>query len=133
MVQEPGNSDPRVIEVIKRATGLHAKGETDAALQVLKALIEEFPRAASLPAYGALFLSRVGRVDEAIEYGRRAVQLSPESEKASFVLFECLCKAGLHVEALDEVKRLLALRPSEEYARMIRDWDLSEADPQTSR
>lgn len=131
MTQTTGNSDPRVIEGIKHATDLDSKGETESAVQHLAALIEEFPRAASLQGYVALFLSRAGRLDEAVEHGRQAIQLSPMSEKASLVLFEALWKAGQHIEALDEMKRFLALRPSEEYTKMIKEWNLSEGGPQT--
>jgi len=124
-----GNHDPRVIEGIKCATDLHSEGETDAAVQILSALIEEFPTASSLHGYIAVFQTRVGHLDEAIEHGRQATQLSPESEKASFVLFEALWKAGQHIEALDEMKGFLALGPSEEYSKMINEWDLSEDGP----
>ena len=130
MTQTTGNSDPRVIEGIKYATDLNSKGETELAVQHLSALIEEFPTAASLHGYVALFLSRAGRFDEAIKYGRRAILLSPKSEKASLVLFETLWKAGQRIEALDEMKRFLALRPSDEYARIIKEWDPSESGSQ---
>jgi len=101
-------------------------------VQLLSALIEEVPTAASLHGYVAIFLSRDGRLDEAIKHGRQVIHLSPESEKASFVLFEALCKAEQYEEALDEMKRYLALRPSEEYAKMIDEWNLSEGGPQKS-
>jgi hypothetical protein len=56
------------------------------------------------------------------------VQLSPTSEKASFVLFDVLRTSGRHIEALDEMKRFLALRPSEEYTKIIKEWNLNEDD-----
>jgi tetratricopeptide (TPR) repeat protein len=124
MTQTTGNSAPRVIEGIKRAIDLDSKGETEAAVQHLSALIEEFPSASSLHGYAALFLSRAGRLDDAIEHGRQAIQLWPMSEKASLVLFEALWKAGQHIEALDEMKRFLTLKPSEEYTKMISSWNL---------
>ena len=122
MTQRTGNSDPRVIAGIRRATDLGSRGDLDAAVRHLLALTEEFPAAASLHGYVALFLSRAGRLGEAIEHGRRATQLSPRSEKASLVLFKALWTDGRRMEALDEMKRYLALRPSTEYTRMIREW-----------
>lgn len=123
-----GNADPRVIEGIKHATDLASKGETGSAILYLLALIENVPIAASLHAYLAIFLSRAGRLNEAIEHGRQAIQLSPTSEKASFVLFDALRTSGHHIEALDEMKRFLALKPSEEYSRIIKEWNLNEDD-----
>jgi tetratricopeptide (TPR) repeat protein len=132
MTQTTGNSDPRVIAAIKQANELDSQGETELAVQHLSALIEEFPTAASLHGYVALFLSDAGRFNDAIEHGRKAIQLSPKSEKASFVLFRALSKAGQYIEALDEMKRFLTLRPSEEYTKMIKEWNLSEDEPQKS-
>jgi tetratricopeptide (TPR) repeat protein len=126
MTQTTGNRDPLVIEGIKQATDLDSKGETESAVRNLLALIKDFPAAASLHGYVALFLSRSGRLDEAIGYARQAIHLSPKSEKASLVLFGALWTAGLHIEALDEMKRFLAIRTSEEYTKMIKEWNLSE-------
>lgn len=129
MTHTTGNRNPQVIAGIKYATDLNSQGQTEAAVQYLSTLIEEFPKAASLHGYIAFYLSRMGSLDKAIKHGRQAVQLSPTSEKASFVLFESLCKASRYIEALDEAKRFLALKPSEEYARMIKEWNLSEHSP----
>jgi tetratricopeptide (TPR) repeat protein len=128
MTHMTGNRDTRVIEGIKYADDLASKGETELAVQHLLALIEKVPTAASLHGYVAIFLSRTGRLIEAIEHGRQAVQLSPTSEKASFVLFDVLRTSGRHIEALDEMKRFLALRPSEEYTKIIKEWNLNEDD-----
>jgi len=34
-----------------------------------------------------------------------------------------LWKAGQHIQALDEMKRFLTIRPSQEYADIIKDWE----------
>jgi Flp pilus assembly protein TadD len=130
MTHMTGNADPRVIEGIKHATDLASKGETDSAIVYLLALIDEVPTAASLHGYLAILLSGAGRLSQAIEHGRQAVQLSPTSEKASFVLFDALRTSGQHIEALDEMKRFLTLKPSEEYSKIIKEWNLSEDDPE---
>jgi len=97
-------------------------------VQHLLPLMAEFPAAASIPGYVALFLNRSGRFVEAIEYGRQGTLLSPQSEKASLVLFHSLWKGGQRIEALDEMKRFLAIRPSEEYSKMLKEWKLSESE-----
>ena len=86
VTQMTGNNAPRVIDGIKHANELASKGETESAVRYLLALIEKVPTAASLHGYAAIFMSREGRHNEAIEHGRKAVQWSPTSEKASFVL-----------------------------------------------
>ena len=128
MTQTTGNSSPRVVEAIKHAIDLDSRGETGLAVQHLSALLAEFPSASSLRGYLAGFLSRSGKVEEAIEHGRHAVLLSPKSEKASLVLFHVLWKAGKHLEAFDEMKRYLAIRPSKEYSDLIKGWELSAGD-----
>jgi len=123
-----GKSDPRVAEAINHAIDLNSKGHIELAVQHLSALIAEFPTVASIRGYIALFLFNSGRFGEAIEHGRKAVLLAPKSEKASLVLHAALWSAGKRIEALDEVKRFLALRPSEEYSKMIKEWELGEDD-----
>lgn len=123
-----GNADPRVIEGIKHATHLASEGKTESAIQYLLAIVQKVPTAASLHGYLAIFLSRMGRFNDAIEHGRQAVQLSPTSEKVSFALFDALRTFGQHIEALDEMKRFLALKPSEKYSTIIKEWNLSEDD-----
>jgi len=128
MIRKTGNSDPRIVEAIKRAIELDSKCEPELAAQHLSTLIAEFPTVASLRGYLALYLYRSGRYHQAIEHGRQAVLLAPKSEKASFVLFQSLWTAGQHIEALDEMKRFLALKPSAEYSKMIKEWELSEGE-----
>jgi predicted Zn-dependent protease len=128
----PGNRDPRIVEAIECAIDLDLKGQTEQAAQHLSTLIAEFPATASLRGYLALFLYRSRRFDEAIEQGRHAVLLSPKSEKASLIFFQALWRVGQHVEALDEMKRFLEIRQSDEYSKIIREWKLDVDDEQRS-
>ena len=116
------------MEAIKRAIDLHANGQTELAVQLLSALIAEFPTEAKLHGYLAAFLWRSGRFDEAVEPARQASLLSPRSERASLVLFHLLWKTGQRLEALDEMKRFLGMNRSEKYLKMIKEWELSESD-----
>jgi hypothetical protein len=76
--------------------------------------------------------------DEAIEHGRQAILPSPKSEKASFVFFQVLWRAGQRIEALDEVKRLtkcsafLAIGPSKVYSDMIEGLELIMSDEENA-
>jgi tetratricopeptide (TPR) repeat protein len=122
------NDDPRIVKAINHALDLHRRGKTGLAVKHLLPLIMEFPRTSSIRGYLALFLSLSGRFDEAIEHGRRAILLSPKSEKASVVFFGALWKSGRRTEALDEAKRFSAIRPSEEYSKMLKELGLSVAE-----
>ena len=127
MIQENGNNHPLVIATINKAIGLDADNQTALAVQLLTALAAEFPQAASVHSYLAWYFLRNSQLDEATEHGRQAVALSPKSEKASLIYFHVLWKSGQHVQALEEMKRFLTLRPSEEYINLIKEWKPSPA------
>jgi len=124
MTQQTGNEEQRIAAGINKAIELHADGRTPSAVDLLADLAEEFPQAAGIHAYLSWFLSDLGRSVEAIEHGGRAVRLAPASEKASLIYFHSLWKSGLQARALDEMRRFLGVRPSQEYSRIIQDWKL---------
>jgi len=123
MTKATGNDHPRVVATINEAIDLAANDQISAAVEHLRPLVMEFPCAASLHGYLAWFLSRTGRHDEAIEHSRQAVGLSPTSKTASLVHFHVLWECGQMLAAHDEMKRFLAVRPSEEYTEISRQWD----------
>jgi predicted Zn-dependent protease len=114
---------PRVMEVIRQAVEQEKQGDIAFATQILTAVVEEFPGLAVGHSYLGWIFSRVGRHREAIEHGRVAVELSPKSERASLMLFRVLWAAVQREQAFDEMKRFLAVGHSEEYARMLEEWD----------
>lgn len=128
MTQQIGNDDPRIAAVINRAIELDRNDQKSSALELLTRLAEEFPQAATVHAYLAWFLLHAHRGAEAIEHGRQAVELAPGSEKASLIYFHALWKLGQHTQALDEMKRFIAIRPSKEYSTIIKDWKLDVRD-----
>ena len=84
----------------------------------------------ALPIYSYLawVLSRSSRHREAIEHGRVAIQLSPESERVSLLFFRVLWGAGECNLAFDEMKRFMAIGQSEEYSGMMEEWKKAVAD-----
>jgi predicted Zn-dependent protease len=114
---------PRVMEVIRQAVEQEKQGDIAFATQILTAVVEEFPGLAVGHSYLGWIFSRGGRHREAIEHGRVAVELSPKSERASLMLFRVLWAAVQREQAFDEMKRFLAVGHSEEYARMLEEWD----------
>jgi len=123
MNQIPDHAAERVLGTIQEVINMDADGDLAQGVEWMTALVEEFPEASIVHSYCGWVLSRAGKHREAIEHGRVAVKLSPESEISSIMLFRVLWSAGEHQQAFDEMKRLEKYGHSEEYARMMQEWD----------
>ena len=122
MNQIPDHAAERVLGTIQEVIN-SADEELEQAEQWMKGLVEEFPEASIVHTYYAWVLSREGKHREAIEHGRVAVNQSPESEMSSIMFFRVLWSAGEHQQAFDEMKRLEKYGHSEEYARLMQEWN----------
>ena len=122
MNQIPDHAAERVLGTIQEVIN-SADEELGQAEQWMQALVDEFPEASILHSYMGWVLSREGKHREAIEHGRVAAKLSPESEMSSIMLFRVLWSAGEHQQAFYEMKRLEQYGHSEEYARMMQEWN----------
>jgi len=127
MNQIPDYAAERVLGTIQEVIN-SADEELEQAEQWMKGLVDEFPEASIVHSYCGWVLSREGKHREAIDHGRVGVKLSPESEISSIMLFRILWSAGQRKEALDEMKRLEQYGPSEQYARMMQEWNESKPD-----
>lgn len=123
MNQIPDDAAERVLGTIQEVIELDAEGQWEQAEQWMQALVDEFPEASIVHSYLAWVRSRAGKHREAIEHGRIAIRLSPESEISSIMLFRVLWSAGEHKQAFDEMQRLEQYGHSEEYARMMQEWN----------
>jgi tetratricopeptide (TPR) repeat protein len=110
---------PRVFETISQVVELVADDRVPLATERLVALVAEFPREGLAHAYLAWVLSYNGRHGDAIEHGKVAVELSPRSERVSLLFFRVLWSADEQPQAIDEMRRFVALEDSEEYAQII--------------
>ena len=126
MNQIPDHAAERVLGTIQEVID-SADAELEQAEQWMKALVEEFPEASIVHSYYSWVLSREGKHREAIEHGRVAVKLSPESEMSSIMLFRVLWSAGEHPQAFDEMKRLEQHGHSEGYALMMEEWNADKS------
>jgi len=133
MSQIPDEAAERVLGTIREVIEMDANGRHAEAEAFFRPLLEEFPQASLVHAYMCWILSRAGKHREAIEHGRVAVKLQPESELSSVMLFRALWGAGEHVLAFEEMKRLENYGHSEEYARMMREWDEGAKDDAASK
>jgi predicted Zn-dependent protease len=123
MNQIPDSAAERVLGIIREVLDLDADGKLEEAELITNALVEEFPEASLVHSYMSWVLSRAGKHREAIEHGRVAVKLSPESEMSSIMLFRILWSAGEHQQAFDEMKRLEEYGHSEAYAQLMQEWN----------
>ncbi len=123
MNQIPDQAAERVLGTIREAVHLVEEGKAPEAVETMKALVEEFPETSLVHSYAAWTMSQAGQHREAMEHGRVAVKLSPESEMSSIMLFRVLWSAGEHGQAFDEMKRLEQHGHSEEYAEMMQEWN----------
>ena len=57
----------------------------------------------------------------AVVYATQSVAVSPKSERASLVLFHSLWKTNREDEAFEEMRRFLALTPSDAYDELLKD------------
>lgn len=125
MNQIPDWAAERVLGTIQEVIN-SADAELNQAEEWMKGLVDEFPEASIVHSYYSWVLSRESRHREAIEHGRVAVKLSPESEMSSIMFFRVLWSAGEHQQAFDEMKRVEKYGHSEEYARLMLEWNESK-------
>ncbi len=123
MNQIPDQAAERVLGTIREAVHLVDERKSPEAVQTMKMLLEEFPEASLVHSYTAWVLSQAGLHREAIEHGRVGIKLAPESEMSSILLFRVLWGAGEPGQAFDEMKRLEKYGHSEEYARLMQEWN----------
>jgi tetratricopeptide (TPR) repeat protein len=123
MTEPVGTDLPAYAGKLNHAIDVAKAGDLAQAVEIMSNLVGEFTEAASGHGYLAWFLLELGRQEEAIEHSLRAIALAPNSEKASLIHFHVLWKHGKHIEALDEMKRFLTIRPSQVYTEIIREWE----------
>ena len=110
---------------LDRAIELRANGRYEEALQLLKSLLEDAGgskyEAVMHGEIGGIYLYDLSSPTEALVFFEKCVRISPRSELASLGKFHALAMLGQYDEAFDEMRRLVSLRPSEEYRSLIAD------------
>lgn len=110
--------------VFESAIRMSDEGRHEEAAELLEQLLKDrIDRPARLAAVhgqlGHIYHSELHRYPAAEEHFRKCVDLSPSSEAASLGLFHSLMKQRRVSEALAEMKRFVARKPSEEYRRVL--------------
>ena len=131
MTEPIGIEQRRFAATINQAINFAKVADYPPQVQLLTDLVAEFAGAASARGYLAWFLLKLARNEEAIEQSCQAIRLAPGSETASLIHFHILWKSGQHIEALDEMRRFLTIRPSQEYTKIIKEWEPACTGPAT--
>lgn len=103
-------------------------GKPAIAVELIGQAIRGNPRAAGFHANLCAALRRLGRLEEAAEAGRRAVDLDPTLADGFHNLANALADLDRHAEAAEALKTLLALRPQLTDQRLQRARALILAD-----
>lgn len=107
----------------------HSRNENiDRVAEILRELVKRRPDSALFNATLANSLNTLGQFDEAENYFRTAIFLSPGSERISLGLFHSLWGRGKRDEALEEMKRFVSLADSDEYRLILAAINKSLAD-----
>lgn len=112
----------RVEGTIREAIDLIENEEKNEAVQLMNALVAEFPESGLAHAYLGWVYSNVGEHRQAIQHGKVAVQKEPDSERASLIYFRALWNAHEYQQAFQEMERFSQIGYSEEYVRMMHEW-----------
>lgn len=116
-----------VMAAIRRAIDLDDCGKTKEAIPILEELLSTFPTEPALYVYLSWYLRKLGQLDRAVAFGRRATELAPLSSRASLGAFHALWEAGLRADAIGEARRFIRVRRSTKetshYDRILAQWD----------
>ncbi len=122
--------EARILSVIREAVNYNEMDETWRAVELLEAILPEFPEEPAVHLYLAWYLRGCFRFEEAIKHARTAVHWLPRSSKASLVLFHSLWKAGLKSDAIEEIRRFLPVRSTARYTsgypEILRKWEAGD-------
>ena len=118
-----GNSNVDQEDEIKftEADRLRNESKFVEALSVLEQLLPRYPKKVSLLFTLAHVNWELQNFERAADLFRTVTHINPKSEMASLGLFHCLWGIGKQEEALDEVKRFMAVSYSKDYVRIIRE------------
>ena len=117
-------------ELFDAALLVRDQGDAAGAIALLERALREPDVARPIAVHAHLQLGHLRGSAAGLHEYRRAVELGPRVELASFALFVALLKADRWPEALDELLRLLALRPSGYYDAWLADMDVSTVAPE---
>ena len=104
-----------------KAQKLSKEGNILDMLEIMKGLVESNPRSAIFHAVLANAYWETGDLETAEKTFRKAIEITPDSEKASLGLFHCLWEQNRTDEAFAEMKRFMEIADSEDYRAIVNE------------
>lgn len=104
---------------LQAAIDLRDRGEIDHAIEILLDLVETTPERASVHGVLAGVYFEAESMALAAHHFKRASELSPGSELASRGLFHAYLELGQKEQAIQELRRFIAHRGSEEFEGLL--------------
>jgi len=118
----------------ERALALRRRGDARGALKIFRELRKIWPNYPVLLTFIGAAHEELGEMRKAIIAFRRATRIAPWFDVPSRALVLCLCGQGRRREAIEEMRRFVALGSSPAYNAMIREmWDLWVRDSPGSK
>ena len=108
-------------QTFAQANAFRKKGNSRAAIKLLRSVVAEFPERRAAYLVIADILWDAGKLAASSREFRVATKLFPELKIASLGLFLTLWKQGRGVAALNELKRFQKVSPCAEYEEIIAD------------
>jgi tetratricopeptide (TPR) repeat protein len=115
------NRNEQLKELLSIAIDLKNSGELEVARFILERLAEYNPYDPSVFGLLGIIFWNLKIMDQAEHNFRKTTQLSPHSETASLGLFHSLWEQDKLDKALEEMKRFIRLKPSEEYTLTLEE------------
>jgi len=116
-----------------------SEGDYEAAVAGMEQALELNPNYATAHHWYAELLSRMGRIEEALEHSRRALELDPLAPAINAEHGEALAKAGRYNDAVEQLQHTLQLSPGFSNARVFlaevlqQTWRWEEAEREFKR
>ena len=98
--------NPEMADFLQQAIDLNRAGRAKEAANILEQAVEKFPSHAAPWWYlGGVYDYELKQPRKALRCFRKAVEINPQTERASLGLFHCLWRQDRVDEALEEIKR----------------------------
>jgi tetratricopeptide (TPR) repeat protein len=116
--------EQQLAPIFDRALAYRDEGNYEKAVELLETLVEQLTTAEKRLLSNALLqlgnaYEKLHKRQLAIDTFQRAIQIAPAHELASLCLYHSLDEQGMETDALNEMLRYLALRPSPMYRELL--------------
>ena len=128
----PRDKDPNLDSEFNKALALRKLGDYQGALKIFRELNLRHPNYAPILSMIGILYIDLGKHNDAVQYLRKNIVLSPRSHLASRNLFHSLYELEDYKGALIEMKRFLSISYHEDYEMIIKDQEFLDMISETN-